>query len=1776
MALQTDLNVSPYYDDFDPKKDYYKVLFKPGVAVQARELNQLQSMLQYQIEKFGDNVFKRGTIVQGCNIVRHTSLPYIKINDLTTDGSQVEVSLYDNLYVKNSSNVQAYIVKTEAGFESRSPDLNTLFVKYISSGTNSNTGSFSAGDTLTVFDTGYPVFQVNVNDGSSLIKSSDSVVFVSALAVQNSTGGTTFSSGFNIGDTIQNGVANAIILEANTTANTEALVLKIRPEWVDLISANTIKWRFGEGETIRNADTTQVARITQVIGSGTSGSITADSLGKVTAVSVTSTGSGYYVEPYVTVKIDSPSSTATTAEVEQFDAVAQNFLTNVTVANSALSSIGVGYGVTVDEGVIYQKGYFSRVSNQLIVVNKYSNTGFSKSVGFVTEESLVNSNQDTTLLDNATGTYNYTAPGADRLQLTPVLRVLEKAEADANVEFLPIIEFADGRPYKQNLDTVYNVIDKQMALRTYEESGNYVIDPFYVATRDSAAIADTASVFKVYIDPGKAYINGSRVVTFDNYQANVNKGTDTVSNNSAKIKLGMGNYIRCKEFGGVFNFNTGALVDLYDTARTYLTSGGGSITTAGNKIGTARVRSVVYEAGSAEPGNPSAVYRLYLFDISMNAGKNFGSVRSIYYNGTFDAIADVILQNGSAVLQDVRDTSLLYKIATATKYANNLSYTFRTTNDALTANSTGYIDINLSAGQYFEYIEDLNSTEKRDLVVIPLGDYQAQVNAAGAVQIFSNATVNGISTSFTTAFSAGDYVKIANSSGGDTQIAQIAEIANSTSMKLVTNVANSYSSGTIVLYYPQNVPISLNNKSTKWANVATSNSQKMTIYIGNTVANATTGSSATANVAVIYNAVKNNVSSASKTSNRSVYTRIYVANNTSATESGPWPLGVSDAYRLRGVYTANGAAKTITLTDPASLINATSDFITYTNNPFANGDYIAYSNTAGAGNIGGLSNGTSYYVVYSNNSGFALSATRGGSNVNITTSGSPTGDHTFTGNTIFFTENTYGVTDVTNNFYIDNNQNEEYLDTSYLYIKPRKTTVGTNDVLLVKFDAFVTTSGSPKTVSSYNVNDALDLTALSSGSYVHTLEIPEVYTKTGQYFDLRDQVDFRPVSANTIDYVTDISSTSAAANAVAIINPSEPTESARFSTAIDFPAPDTILSANIEYYLGRIDRVVVDSSTNFIVRSGEPSVNPEAPIEPKNSITLQLLKIPPYPSLPSVLSANLVAIADTKVLNGSNGKRLTDYRVTTTLTGSNIANIQNRGYKMTDIAALEKRIKDLEYYVSFTLAEAIAAARFIPSSIDATLSRYRFGFFVDPFTDYNYADVQNPEFYAIIKNDQLVPYAEELNLEFKPADVNQQGTITLPYVEFSVIVQNDATVAAVDTGGNTGTVVDTVTQTTTSVIQEQRNTSKSDTEPYVYEEFYYTFSSLTAPAEFYINSRDNNMAINIYQSTSPTGPWVSTITSASSDAITSDDITAKGLSTLNGSRDIEHPGTLLRKSFGPSDTGNFIEDQLKILWSHNPANGQYYKIRIYKGKNHGRNGKAGTFGYKLFYPTDAVTTSTVTVPNPSTFEYIGIVSEVYPREFVLTTSTASSAYPSSMYPAQYIADAQKFTITATGLKPNTYHKFIFNTEDLTDKCSQIRGSTTNTTGLLSDSNGLITFDFYFDAGIDEAISDLEEVNKLLAAFGGQKSFSIESYDGASRAIGVITMKYYTDITTTATSTLNTSQTLTSSSMTVSDTQASTSTTSSSSSQAVNDAIDKTNTTFVDITGTGITNPNIFI
>ena len=86
MALN--FNQPPYFDDADPSKNYYRILFKPGFAVQARELTQSQTILQDQIAKFADNIFKQNSPVTGGKVTTNLNCFYVKLLPSNIDITQ--------------------------------------------------------------------------------------------------------------------------------------------------------------------------------------------------------------------------------------------------------------------------------------------------------------------------------------------------------------------------------------------------------------------------------------------------------------------------------------------------------------------------------------------------------------------------------------------------------------------------------------------------------------------------------------------------------------------------------------------------------------------------------------------------------------------------------------------------------------------------------------------------------------------------------------------------------------------------------------------------------------------------------------------------------------------------------------------------------------------------------------------------------------------------------------------------------------------------------------------------------------------------------------------------------------------------------------------------------------------------------------------------------------------------------------------------------------------------------------------------------------------------------------------------------------------------------------------------------------------------------------------------------------------------------------------------------------------------------------------------------
>ena len=1300
MPIKTNLESPPYFDDYDGNNDYYKVLFKPGVPVQVRELNQLQTMLQSQIERFGDNIFKRGTIIDGCGFTFHDNIPYIKIKDSEANtGAPVNVAGYPGLYARNeTTNVHAYVIASNTGFETQAPDLNTLYLKYINSGT-AGEASFSSNDQIIIYNKEESVYEVGIDNGSTGFSNSDSVLFLSSIAVQNSSSGKTFSnssgllSTFSAGQTIIGSTsgAQAVVVEANTTANAEAIVLKIRPVYTDLTAnpANTAKWTFASEENITVTSGPTNARLISKIGSGATGSLVTDGAGKLITLTVTSGGQGYYVPPFATIISIGGTPSALSLE-------SRNYFAKVTIA-TVDSSVGTGYGFSISNGVIYQLGYFSRVANQFTIVEKYSNTPDAKVIGFDTTEIIKNSNQDQSLLDNALGTFNYTAPGADRLELVPTLVVLNKTDADANNDFFSIVEFSEGKPFKQNRVTQYKAIEDELAKRTYEESGDYVLDPFLVSTLSDenfewvdAGTSNEANNFDIIIDPGKAYISGYRVETMGNYRATLDKSVDTEIALNRSAGVNYENFIRVKNVAGVFLFSTGDVVSLRDTAKTFLATGsnyGIAPTAAGSEIGSARIRSMTYESGI--PGSTQAIYRLYLFDISMNTGKNFKDVLSLFYDGaTYDGVADVILDKTSlgtsiASLQGTANDILVFPVGEkAVKSVNNISYTYRTINQtALTANAAGKITITVTGNETFPYLGTLNSSEKEDIIVIPLANIAAAAAITGTISVNTTTTnVVGSGTSFTTQFEAGDYIKISANATGGFDHRRITSITNGTFLTIDSNASFTNAVSTATFAFPAFIPVPLSTRTGRVANVDTAQ-QTMIIDLNQTLSGAN-------DVAVAYNVKVTNATPIAKQAQRNLFVRIDCSNNTGNT-SGPWTLGVPDVFRLRKVYK---------------------------------------------------------------------------------------------GTTNTFTSATSGIEDVTRNFVIDHNQDENVYNQSYLYIKPgTNQTLAGSDRLLVQFDCFSNNlSNTLFSIGSYTENDTKLLANLTTS--VNRLEIPQMITSRGKKVDLIEYFDFRPLSVNTAVLST--------TEASATIHPAEPARTAKFGNTRDpvndqkFPVPDSDITFDAEYYVGRKDLVIIGSNGDFNVIKGKPGLTPVAPKTPSDSLVIELLNITPYPSLPQNLSANTLAFIDTKVINHANlNERKNLYSITKEAQLNPTKYSQTPGFTMRDIKSLQDRVEALEYYSTLSLVEDKVKNEVIPSGANTQVNRFKFGYFIDNFTSLNYADINDPEFNAgyNAERNRLVPANEQINLPFKIYSgeaINQSlygKTLMLPFESVSVVSQLQAT-----------------------------------------------------------------------------------------------------------------------------------------------------------------------------------------------------------------------------------------------------------------------------------------------------------------------------------------------------------------------------------------------------------------
>lgn len=1061
MGITTNLNIAPYYDDYNDNKNFHRVMFRPSVPVQARELTQLQTILQNQIERFGENIYKEGTIIKGCSFSYDEQYDYVKLLDNRVDAQPLNVLQHDGQWVRGANNnIIANVVAVDAGLQTDGINLNTFFIKYVN----------SAG----------PI------------------------------------AGF-----------------------IQSEVLSIYP-------------------------------------------------------------------------------TRTDAE-NQTNAIAQIAIADAATYGSLVT--GTGFAFEITEGIIFQKGHFVRVNPQKIVVSKYSAQPDQVAVGFETIESLVDENADTSLLDNAAGYSNVNAPGSHRLKLEPKLVTLTFAEMTIKDNFFALAEFEEGKVVKSRQLTEFSSLAREMARRTAEESGDYVVEPFRMITEPHPS---DANKFNLITSAGVGYVNGYRIENTNNNITVVDKGITTKTINNQALSVAYGSFVIVKEMIGSFDYTSGVVLSLRDVTGQRITDKNFATPTAvGNEIGSARIVSVERISGIA--GTPGSRHRIYINDIKMAVGKNFKDVKSVWFDSGVNGMADLVLEGSppAAIIKDTAKNSLIFPFAnTAVKDITNSSYIYRHVNTATSFATSGVLTTTVPNPDILPYggsIADLTSVQKSEIIVI------ANTNGAGVLTTNMSGTagaadaggefiVNGVGTAFLTEFKVGQYINL--SASGFRQI-----IAIESNIKLKVDTSWTAAAGkTIARMIPNHSVIPLVDTGTVISTSA--DAKTINIDLGKTL-------SATLSATIYVNVKKVAISSGQipKTSSKS-YIKIDTATHTAGAE-GPWCLGLPDVWVINAVY---------------------------------EGATYSTSNTNSIGK-----------------------------------------------------------------FQFTTGQKDSHYGLAYLHLKTSSTLTGTQ--LLIEVEMFQpATAGGYFTVESYPVDDSITPAA----NTIKTEFIPIHISDTGQEFDLRDCLDTRPFANRTANIEPD----------PAGVVSENPSSTEVLTGILKLPAPNQLFSMDLNYYLGRVDSVIVDSYGNFSVLAGIESDGPIPSKTPDGSMLIGYATVPPFPTLTTKLGSEL---------------QRPEYTVLT-------KQVQQKRFTMDDLGSMDRRLTSMEYYTSLSLLEKAAEDMFIPDGNG--LNRFKHGIFVDNFETVMAGDFSHPEFsvgYKTTESAISAPF-EVFNLNFKyesGTNVDKKGELII-------------------------------------------------------------------------------------------------------------------------------------------------------------------------------------------------------------------------------------------------------------------------------------------------------------------------------------------------------------------------------------------------------------------------------
>ena len=317
-----------------------------------------------------------------------------------------------------------------------------------------------------------------------------------------------------------------------------------------------------------------------------------------------------------------------------------------TVANSndANSKTPTGFGsiVSIEDGIYYIKKHMVAVKASTIVLNKYS-SNVSFDIGLLVTEALIASGSDASLNDNATGTPNESAPGAHRYSIVAALS--SQAVNATSGNFVLIARLEAGIITKNAATADYNHLEDELARRTFDESGNYYVNPFKALVKTHQASSPDAAKLSIVVEPSKAYVRGYEIQTLANTNVHFDRARTSEVVDDKLTEITHNNYIEVTAMTGTPDITTFGTISIENAS--------------GTEIGTCRARSI--ERVSGDGASSASRYRIHIFAFT---GTMTLATQLDDKEGTAagTAFAATIADSGAATAYNIGPDSLIYEL----------------------------------------------------------------------------------------------------------------------------------------------------------------------------------------------------------------------------------------------------------------------------------------------------------------------------------------------------------------------------------------------------------------------------------------------------------------------------------------------------------------------------------------------------------------------------------------------------------------------------------------------------------------------------------------------------------------------------------------------------------------------------------------------------------------------------------------------------------------------------------------------------------------------------------------------------------------------------------------------------------------------------------------------------------------------------------------------------------------------------------------------------------